>query len=440
MLRDVVPEGTVEDVLALVGPEADVVVGMANGEAVGAVDLLEREHQRWNRLRLFQMHALHPRTSIDGAYGERLRHVSLFLSAATRDACRRGDCDLLPVDFSAVPRTLRRFTDLSLVLAAASPPDGDGWCTLGTNADYVAALRGHAPLVLEANEQMPRTAGDHRIHLSQVAAWYRTDRPLVPVERPDPDPRDHRIGALVAERVPDGATIQIGIGAVPEAVLAALADHRDLGVHTELVSDGIMELVERGTITGARKRRRPGVVVATFALGTERFHRWLHDNPAVELHPVDRVNDPATIAEEPLLCSINATTEVDLYGQCASETVAGRLWSGSGGQADFARGAIASDEGEAFVVLRATTSSGRSRIRAMLTPGSVVTTSKNAVDHVVTEWGVATLRGRTLAERARALIAIADPDHRDELERQAHEQGLLGRTGVAVSPLRASRR
>ncbi|WP_022929411.1 acetyl-CoA hydrolase/transferase family protein [Patulibacter americanus] len=432
MQRERVPEGTVQDVLDHVVPYGDVITGMANGEAVEALDLLEREHERLTDVRVFQMHALRPRLYIDGRCGDHLRHVSLFLSPATRAACWSGACDLLASDFSNVPRALRRHTNLSLIVAAASPPDADGWCTLGTNAEYVAPLRGEAPLVLEVNERMPRTHGNHRVHLSEVAAWYRTDRPLVALEPARPDDRDRAIGAFVADRIQHGATLQIGIGSVPEAVLDALSGHRDLGVHTELFSDGLMQLVERGVVTGGEKRQHPGVAVATFALGSQRLYDWLDDNPAVELHPVDWVNDPRTIATERRMVSVNATTEVDFFGQCASETMAGRLWSGSGGQADFARGAIASSEGEAFVVLHSTTSDGRSRIRPTLTDGSIVTTSKNDVDHVVTEWGVATLRGRTVAERTRALIAVAHPSHREWLKEEAEGRGALGPRPVAA--------
>lgn len=429
--RPVPPEGVPEDVLDHVGPGADLVAGMGNGEAADAMDVLEREHGRLDGVRVHQMHALRRRPSIEGECGDHLRHVSLFLSAATREAAQRGDCDVLPCDFSAVPETLRSFTGLSLLLPSASPPDADGWCSLGTNADYTAALLGEAPVFLEVNERMPRVAGPHRVHLSDVAGWYRTDRPLVTIDRPGSDRRDAAIGALVAERVPDEATIQVGIGGVPEAILAALSGHRDLGIHTELLSDGVMDLVRKGVVTGAAKRLHPGAVVGTFVLGSEDFHDWLRGDTPVQLHPVDHVNDPAVIASEPGMVSINATTEVDLYGQCASETIAGRLWSGSGGQADFARGAVASDGGEAFVVLHATTSRGQSRIRVALSQGSIVTTGKNVVDHVVTEWGVATLRGRTLAQRAEGLIAIAAPEHRDALRHEAGRAGLLtGRAGT----------
>ena len=420
--------GRPEDVLALVGDGADIVVGMANGEPVAVIDALEEGAGRFSDVRLLQMHALTPRPSIRGEVPG-LRHVSLFLSAVTRPAFDAGTCDVLPANFSEVPDLLRRHTRCSLLVAAASPPDEDGWCTLGTNAEYVAALLGEAPVFLEVNARMPRTMGRHRVHLSEVAGWCEVDRPLVAVAHAAPDARDHAIAATVAERIPDGATLQIGIGAVPETILASLRGHRDLAVHTELLSDGVMDLVELGVVTGARRRLRPGRTTATFALGSEALLRWLDGNEVVDLEPVDWVNDPRVIGQEPRVVSVNATTEVDLYGQCASETIGGRPWSGTGGQADFARGAMWSDEGEAFVVLHSTTRSGASRIRARLTPGSVVTTAKNAVDHVVTEHGVASLRGRTLRERAEALIAIAAPEHRDGLATEARAIGLLPREG-----------
>ena len=197
-------------------------------------------------------------------------------------------------------------------------------------------------------------------------------------------------------------------------------------MHTELLSDGVIELVEAGVITNTRKTLRPNKSVATFALGTQRLYEWMHGNHALELLPVDFVNNPRTVAREAGFVSINATTEVDLFGQCASETMAGRYWSSSGGQADFARGAMYSDGGQAFIVLHSTTRTGVSRIRTRLTEGSVVTTLKNTVDHVVTEWGVAKLRGRSIAERARALVAIAHPDHRDALEAEARTAGVWG--------------
>ena len=239
-----------------------------------------------------------------------------------------------------------------------------------------------------------------------------------------PDAVDLRIAALVAERIDDGACIQAGIGSIPNGVLAALRGHRDLGIHIELLSDGAADLVERGVATGIHKVRRPGKVVTTFALGSAALYEFLDGNAAIELLPVDWVNDPRVIAQEPRFVSINATTEVDFLGQAASETIAGRYWSGSGGQADFARGAMYSDGGQGFLVMRSTAAHGTiSRIVPRLREGSVVTTLKNTVDKVVTEHGVAELRGRTIRQRTRALVAIADPAFREQLEVDARALG-----------------
>ena len=407
-------------------PGADVIVPMANGEPVGLIDELEAANERLAGVRVHQMHALHPRAYIAGAFPGRLSHVSYFLSPATRQAYWSGGCDLVPNHFSEMPHLLQTETRCSIVLAAASAPDRHGYFSLGTSAEYVAPLIGRVPFFLEVNPRMPRTHGLNQVHVSQVLGWSEGERPLVEVPQAHPDDRDRAIAAAIVDRVPDGATLQVGIGGIPNAVLSALGGHRDLGIHTELLSDGIVDLVERGVVTGTRKTLRPNKLVTTFALGTQRLYDWLHENTAVEMLPVDYVNDPRTVARERNFVSINATTEVDLYGQCASETIAGRYWSSSGGQADFARGAMYSEGGQAFIVLHSTTSRGESRIRLHLSEGSVVTTLKNTVDHVVTEWGVAKLRGRSLADRARALIEIAHPHHREPLERDAHVAGLLG--------------
>jgi len=415
-------------VLDHVADDADVIVPLANGEPVTLVDALEggAEAGRFRGVRVHQMHALHDRPYLHGTMRDRLLHVSYFLSSVTRPAFYERGLELVPNHFSEVPRLLRETTRCSLVLAASAPMDRHGYFSLGTNCDYVAPFIGQVPFFLEANPRMPRTFGRNQIHVSQVAGWIEVERPLVEVVPPAPSAIDERIAAQVVDRIFDGSTIQAGIGSIPNALLAGLAGHRDLGVHTEMLSDGMIDLIEKGVVTGTRKRVAPGKVVTTFALGTNRLYEFLRENPAIELLPVDYVNDPRVIAQEDRFVSINATTEVDLLGQCASETVAGRYWSSSGGQADFARGAMYSPHGRAFVVLPSTAARGTlSRIRATLSPGSVVTTLKNTVDHVVTEHGVADMRGRSIAQRARSLIAIADPRFRDDLEREARELGYI---------------
>jgi acyl-CoA hydrolase len=313
-----------------------------------------------------------------------------------------------------------------LVIAAASPPNRHGYFSLGTNCDYTSSLIGRAPFFLESNQQMPRTFGANQVHISQVVGWTEVDYPLVEAHPVIPTDKDQTIAAMVAERIPDGATIQAGIGGMPNALLAMLKGHKELGVHTELLSDGVIDLVEGGVITGVHKTFRRGRIVSTLALGSQRLYEFLHENSAIDFAPVDWVNNPRIIAREPNFIAINATTEVDFYGQCASETVAGRYFSSSGGQYDFSRGAMYSNNGQGFIVLQATTRDGSiSKIRPTLTPGSVVTTSKNTVDKIVTEYGVAEMRGKTLRERAKALIAIADPKFREELTDAARKMAVI---------------
>jgi acyl-CoA hydrolase len=418
--------GRPEDVLAHIPPGADVIVPLANGEPVAVLDAIEANAISLGGVRIHQMHALVERAYIRGEFGDHLRHISYFLAPATRPSYWQGTVDLVPNHFSEVPTLLRSMTKCSLVIARCSPPDRHGYLSLGTNADYTASLIGRAPFFVEVNPQMPRTFGGNQLHVTQLVGWCEHDVPLVEVPPATPGAADHAIARLVVDRISDRATVQVGIGAISAAILQALSSHRDLGVHTELLSDGMIDLVEQGVVTGIFKQRRRNKVVATFCLGTKRLYDWIDENPVVEMQAVDWVNDPRVIATEKAFVSINATTEVDLMGQCASETMAGRYWSSSGGQADFARGAMYSEGGKAFVVLHSTTSDQeRSRVRVSLTEGSVVTTLKNTVDHVVTEYGVAELRGQTLAERARRLIAIAHPKFRPELTAGARQTGLM---------------
>ncbi|GAA4501822.1 acetyl-CoA hydrolase/transferase C-terminal domain-containing protein [Actinoallomurus oryzae] len=413
------------DVLEHVTAGADLIVPLFNGEPHTVMDALEAGAAELTGVRVHQMDPVRERPYIRGEFPGRLEHVSYFLGPGDRRAYWNGTCELVPAHFSEVPLLLRQATRRDLVLAAASPPDRHGYFSLGTNADYAASFIGETPFFLEVNARMPRTSGQNQLHISQVAGWCEAEYPLAETVPSEPDERDARIAEYVAERVPDGACLQIGVGRIPNALLASLRGHRHLGVHTEALSDGLMDLVECGALTGARKHQQRNKHVATFCVGSRRFFDWLDDNRSVALLPVEWVNNPRVVAREPRMVSINATSEVDLRGQAASETIAGRYWSGSGGQSDFARGAMYSPGGRAFLVTHATTHDGTSRITVDLSPGSPVTTLKNTVDHVVTEYGVAELRGRSLSRRAEALIAIAHPDHRDRLRHGARRAGLL---------------
>ncbi len=416
-----------DDVVDLIGDGTDVIVPLANGEPILVLDAIERAAAdgRIDDVRIPQMHALHDRPYLAGAYDDRLRHVSYFLSGVTRPHFSNGTLDLVPAHFSEVYALMAGRANDPLVVAAASPPDQHGFCSLGVSADYVASFIGRARFFLEVTDAMPRTFGRNQLHVSQLEGWCESDRGLVEVAPKQPSAIDCTIGDLVAERIPNGATIQTGIGAIPNAIMASLADHRDLGIHTELISDGVVDLMSAGVVNGVRKRLNRTKAVGTFALGTQRLYDFLDENTAVELHAVRYVNDPRIISGEPNFVSINATLSVDFLGQCASETIGGEYYSSSGGQNDFARGAMYSVGGQGFVVLHSTTSAGESRIVPTLAPGDAVTTPKNTVDKIVTEFGVAELRGRSIRERTHALIAIAHPDHRESLLAEASAMGYV---------------
>ena len=407
------------DVLDHIGPGTQLIVPLANGEPTCLLDEIEGAAHELDGVRVHQMHALHARPYLAGEFGNRLKHLSYFLSHVTRPHFANGTIGLIPAHFSEVFALMRARTNDPLVVAAASPPDQHGYFSLGVSADYTSSFIGRARFFLEVTDAMPRTFGRNQLHVSQVVGWCRSDRPLVEVEPRQPEQIDRTIADYVAERIPNGATLQTGIGAIPNAIMAALMNHRDLGIHTELLSDGVVDLIEAGVVNGVRKDLNRTKTVGTFALGTARLHRFLHENTAVELWPVRYVNDPSIIGRERGFVSINATLSVDFLGQCASETIGGRYFSSAGGQNDFARGAMNSRDGQGFVVLHSITSSGASRIVPRLTAGDAVTTPKNTVDKIVTEYGVAELRGRSIRERTRALVRVAHPDHRAELQAEA---------------------
>ncbi len=414
-----------EAVLEHIGEGDDVIVGMFNSEPLTVLDALEADAERLSGVRIHQMFPYRERRYMHGVFPG-LRHVSWFLSPANREAFHKDTCDLVPNNFSEVPSLMRRTTRCSLVLAAVSPPDRHGYFSLGTHADYVAALIGEAPFFVEVNHRMPRTYGENQVHISQVVGWCEADYPLSEIPPRPLQEADRKIAGYVAERIPNGATLQAGIGSIPNEVLGLLSDHKELGINSELLADGFVDLIERGVITGTRKRTHRNKAIATNALGSQRLYEFVKENPGVEFWPVDHTNDEANMASEDSFVAINATLEVDFLGQCASESLGSEYWSSSGGQPDFGRGALFSEHGQSFIVLRSTAAEDSiSRIVAQLHPGAAVTTFKNIVDRVVTEYGVAELRGSTIRERTRKLIGIAHPKFRDELERKAREMNYL---------------
>lgn len=403
----------------------DVIVAVGNGAPSTVLDAIESGAGLLRDVRLHQMLAMRDRAYINGEIPG-LRHVSWFLSPHDKDAFHAGKCELVPNSFSDVPRLMHTSTKRSLVVASVSPPDRHGYFSLGCHAEYTAAMIGEVPFFVEVNRRMPRTFGENQLHVSDVVGWCEAEYDLVELPARPARDADRRIAELVAERVPDGATIQAGIGTIPNLVLGMLSDRRDLGVHTELLSDGFVELVESGVITGTRKATHRNKLITTSAMGTSRLYEFVADNPGVEFWPVDYTNDPRNIAREPHFVAMNATLEVDFLGQCASESLGSDYWSSSGGQPDYARGAVLAEHGQSFIVLHSTThDESTSRIVPQLHPGAAVTTFKNTVDCVVTEYGVAELRGSSIRERSRRLIGIAHPKFREELARRADELGYM---------------
>ena len=352
-----------------------------------------------------------------------LRVNTLFISDNVRVAVNEGRADFTPVFLSEVPRLLKTVLRPDVALVHVSPPDEHGFCSFGIEVGMTKPTAQSAKIVVaEMNPRMPRTLGDSFIHLSKLDLVVPVDYPLPEIRMGDTSETVQRIAGHVAGLIPDGATLQTGIGAIPDAVLSRLGNHKDLGIHTELFSDGIIDLIARGVITGERKTIHPGKVIAGFVLGTQRLYDFIHDNPVIELHPQDYVNDPFVIAQNVRMVAVNSAIEVDLTGQVCADSICPRLYSGVGGQLDFIYGASRSQGGVPVIALPSTALGGRaSRIVGTLKPGSGVTTSRNHVRFVVTEHGVADLYGKTVRERARALIEVADPRFRDDLERTGRD-------------------
>jgi 4-hydroxybutyrate CoA-transferase len=367
----------------------------------------------------------------DPAIHGHLNINTLFISDNVRSAVQQGKADFTPCFLSEVPLLFRNgILPLDVALIHVSPPDEHGFCSLGLEAGLVKTPSQVAKIVIaEVNEQMPRTLGDSFIHFSKINYAIPVDYPLTEIRMGDTSDLSMKIGRHVAEYIEDGSTLQLGIGAVPNAVLGYLESKRDLGIHTELFSDGVMSLVQRGVITNEKKTLHPGKIVAGFILGTHELYSFVDDNPIVELHPTEYVNDPFVISRNDRMVSINSAIEVDLTGQVCADSIGPKLYSGVGGQVDFVYGASRSKGGRPMIALPSTATlrdgSTLSRIVPTLKSGAGVVTSRNHVHYIVTEFGVASLYGKTIRQRAAALIEIAHPAFREELERQAHELRFL---------------
>ena len=395
-----------------------VIVEHACGEPSELLAAMVENAQAYENVEILHMVAMGKALYAQPGMEKHFRHNAIFVGATTRETIASGRGDFTPVYFYEMPKLFHTTLPLDVALITVCPPDENGRCSLGVSVDYTLPAAKAAKLVIaQVNDQMPYTMGDAFLSVEDIDCFIPVSTPVIPLAPPRIGPVEEAIGKYCASLVHDGDTLQLGIGAIPDAVLLFLKDKKDLGIHSEMFSDGVVELVKAGVITNAKKTLHPGKFIATFLMGTQKLYDFANQNPDVEMHPVDYVNHPMVIAKNDNMVSINSCVQVDLMGQVASESIGYKQISGVGGQVDFVRGAALSKNGRAIIAMPSTAAKGTvSRIVALLDEGAAVTTSRNDVDYIITEHGIAPLKGRTLRERARNLIAIAHPDFRPSLQ------------------------
>ena len=361
---------------------------------------------------------------LEPAFWESFKGNTFFTGANMRSALNNGAGDYVPIFLSEISLLFQRnILPLDVALIQVSPPDKNGFCSLGPSVDISLSAIENAKLVIaETNPQVPRTHGDGFIHQSKIHYAVSVDEPIFEVRVEAPTEIDKRIGRHVASLIEDGSTLQLGIGAVVNSLLGELSGHKDLGIHTEMFSDGIIPLVEKGVITGKYKKVLPKKIVSSFVMGTKKVYDFINDNPLIAMKETSFTNDTSIIRKNPKVMAVNSAIEVDLTGQVCADSIGTYQYSGVGGQMDFMHGAALSEGGKPIIAMASTTSKGESKIASMLKPGASVTTTRAHVHYIVTEYGVADLYGKNLRQRAKALIDIAHPDHRDRLAREAHDR------------------
>jgi len=371
---------------------------------------------RLSNITIYQLHTEGKAPYADEKHGDTFHIRALFVGESVRNAIWEGRGSYIPLFLSEVPAFINSLDSLDYAFLNVSPPDSNGFCSLGVSIDTsrIAALKAKT-LIAQINPNMPRTHGDSFIHLDDIEIHFEVDDPIPEVLPPELSDTHKRIGTLVSDLIEDGATLQMGIGAVPNAVLASLGNHQNLGIHTEMFSDGILPLLEKGVINNSQKAKHKGKVVSSFVIGSRNLYNFLDDNPQVRMLDCDYVNNTYVIAQNPKVTAINSAIEIDVTGQVCADSIGHKIFSGVGGQMDFIRGASLSKGGKPIIALPTTTAKGKSKIVPELHRG--VVTTRSHVHYVVTEYGVANLYGKSLKQRAHELIKIAHPDHREALER-----------------------
>lgn len=406
-----------EEALRAVKSGDRVVLGHACGEPPVLVEALVARAPELRNVEIVHMVAMGPAAFAQPGMERSFRFNGFFLGAPTRKAVQENRGTFTPCFFSEVPRLFKhRILPVDVMLLQVTPPDEQGFCSYGLSGDYTQAASESARIVIaQMNANLPHTGGI-KIHLDALTWIVQQDSAIVELAPPEVDDVEREIGERIASLVPDGATLQLGIGAIPDAALLSLGNKKDLGIHSEMFSDGVVALAEAGVVTNRRKTINTGKFIVTFLMGTQKLYRFVHNNPAVELHPVDYVNDPCIIGQHDNMVSINSALQVDLSGQVNAEMIGDVQFSGVGGQVDFVRGAGRSKGGKSIIALPSTAAKGTvSRIVRRLETGTAVSTTRNDIHYVVTEFGIADLRGKTLQQRAEALTALAHPKFRDAL-------------------------
>ena len=385
------------------------------------IDAMMQYSDSLRNVEIVQLHTEGPAPYAAPGMESSFKVNAFFVGPNIREAVNAGRAEYLPVFLSEVPMLFHSgLMPVDIALIQVSPPDAHGFCTLGVSVDIVKSVLEHSSLVIaQINQYMPRTHGDGFIHIDNIDFGVSFNEPLPEYHGPHTTPIHHAIGNHIASLIEDGATLQMGIGAIPDAVLGSLMHHKHLGIHTEMFSDGIIPLVEQGVIDGSMKKVHPGKIVTGFVMGSQKLYDFVDDNPAIVFLDIAYINDTNVIRRNPKVTAINSAIEVDLTGQICADSIGTSIYSGVGGQMDFIRGASLSDGGKPIIALPSITSSGESKIVSMVKPGAGIVTTRAHAHYIVTEYGIANMFGKNIKQRCKALIDIAHPMHREQLEKDS---------------------
>lgn len=413
---------TLSEAMDLVKPGSNLFIQTAGAAPQQLIKGLVERANELHDITIYQMHTEGDAPYAAPEYKDIFKVNCFFIGANLRKAVQEGRADYIPVFLSEIPSLFRKkVIEIDFALIHVSPPDEHGYCSLGVSIDIAPAILENAKhIIAQVNPNMPRTFGDSFIHISRIDAMIQCSDEILQVKIEKPDTLNCRIAENVASLIEDGATLQMGIGKIPNAVLSMLRSHKRLGIHTEMFSDGIIDLIQAGVITGEMKKKRKYKIVSSFMLGTNRLYQFVNNNPIIEMLDIAYVNDVHVIRQNPKVTAINSAIEVDLTGQICADSIGTKMFSGVGGQMDFMRGASLSSGGKPIIAMPSVTAKGESKIVSMLKPGAGVVTTRAHVHYIVTEYGVADLFGKNLKDRAKSLINISHPDHREALEKAAH--------------------